>query len=47
MVAEAAEISGDLEQLRRRFEEFRARRSGRSRFPEALLRLQRQQSAMA
>jgi hypothetical protein len=36
MVPEAAEISGDLEQLRRRFEEFRATRSGHSRFPEAL-----------
>jgi hypothetical protein len=36
MVPEAAEIPDDLEQLRRRFEEFRAMRSGRSRFPEAL-----------
>lgn len=36
MVPEAAEISGDLEQLRRRFDEFRAARSGRSRFPGAL-----------
>lgn len=36
MVPEAAEIPDDLEQLRRRFEEFRATRSGRSRFPEAL-----------
>ena len=36
MVPEAAEISGDLEQLRRRFEEFRATRFGRSRFPEPL-----------
>lgn len=36
MVPEAAEIPSDLEQLRRRFEEFRATRSGRTRFPEAL-----------
>lgn len=36
MVPEAGEISGDLEQLRHRFEEFRATRSGRLRFPEAL-----------
>jgi len=48
MVPEAAEIAGDLEQLRRRFEEFRAIRSGRSRFPEALwTALQRWRSAMA
>jgi len=36
MVPEATEISGDLEQLRRRFEEFRASRPKRSPFPEAL-----------
>ncbi|MFZ0591684.1 MAG: hypothetical protein WAM39_14555 [Bryobacteraceae bacterium] len=31
-----AAIPEDLEQLRRRFEEFRATRSGRSRFPDSL-----------
>jgi hypothetical protein len=31
-----AVIPDDLEQLRRRFEEFRATRSGRSRFPDSL-----------
>jgi hypothetical protein len=36
MALEASAIPGDLEQLRRRFEEFRAARSGRSRFPEML-----------
>ena len=36
MVSEANAIPDDLEQLRRRFEEFRAARSGRSRFPETL-----------
>ena len=36
MASEANAIPDDLEQLRRRFEEFRAARSGRSRFPETL-----------
>lgn len=36
MASEANAIPDDLEQLRRRFEEFRTSRSGRSRFPETL-----------
>ena len=36
MVAETGEIAGDLEQLRRRFEEFRNTQSVRSRLPESL-----------
>lgn len=36
MASEANIVPDDLEQLRRRFEEFRAARSGRSRFPETL-----------
>lgn len=36
MVAETGDIAGDLEQLRRRFEEFRSAAPGHKRLPEAL-----------
>lgn len=36
MASDTSAIPDDLEQLRRRFEEFRTSRSGRSRFPETL-----------
>jgi hypothetical protein len=36
MIPEAADVQGELEQLRRRFEEFRNTRSGHSRLPESL-----------
>jgi hypothetical protein len=36
MASEAADVQGELEQLRRRFEEFRNTQSARSRLPESL-----------